>query len=141
MEIVLTTLLVSVILGTASAAQNVGAIAALAVGGYVALAGLWAAPVSGVSMNPARSFGPALVSGDFTSYWVYIVGPIAGALIAVGFAMVLRGRGGDVISRAAGSGVLDEGALAAQAELPEETGPGKVLPPGIGGDDAQRSGQ
>ena len=55
----LTALLVSVILGTASAAQNVGAIAALGVGGYVALAGLWAAPVSGVSMNPARSFGPA----------------------------------------------------------------------------------
>ena len=71
MEIVLTALLVSVILGTASAAQNVGAIAALGVGGYIALAGLWAAPVSGVSMNPARSFGPALVSGDWTSYWVY----------------------------------------------------------------------
>ena len=51
MEIVLTALLVSVILGTASAAQNVGAIAALGVGGYIALAGLWAAPVSGVSMN------------------------------------------------------------------------------------------
>src|SRR5271169_2863312 len=68
MEIVLTALLVSVILGTASAAQNVGAIAALGVGGYIALAGLWAAPVSGVSMNPARSFGPALVSGDWTSY-------------------------------------------------------------------------
>jgi len=60
-EIALTTGLVSVILGTASAAQNVGAIAALAVGGYIALAGLWAAPVSGGSMNPARSFGPALV--------------------------------------------------------------------------------
>jgi aquaporin Z len=57
MEIVLTAILVSVILGTASAAQNVGAIAALGVGGYIALAGLWAAPVSGVSMNPARSFG------------------------------------------------------------------------------------
>ena len=74
MEIVLTALLVSVILGTASAAQNVGAIAALGVGGYIALAGLWAAPVSGVSMNPARSFGPALASGDWTSYWVYLVG-------------------------------------------------------------------
>src|SRR3954453_2717794 len=59
MEIVLTGVLVSVILGTASAAQNVGAIAALGVGGYVALAGLWSAPVSGTSMNPARSFGPA----------------------------------------------------------------------------------
>ncbi len=112
MEIVLTLLLVSVILGTASAAQNVGAIAALGVGGYVSLAGLWAAPVSGASMNPARSFGPALASGDWSRYWVYIAGPLAGALIAVGCAMVLRGRGGDVTSRAADSGVLDWGALA-----------------------------
>ncbi len=131
MEIVLTALLVSVILGTASAAQNVGAIAALGVGGYIALAGLWAAPVSGVSMNPARSFGPALVSGYWTSYWVYLAGPVIGALIAVGFAMVLRGRGGDAISRAAGSGVLDEGALAARAELSQDIGQGKVVPPGI----------
>ena len=109
MEIALTTGLVSVILGTASAAQNVGAIAALGVGGYIALAGLWAAPVSGVSMNPARSFGPALVGGDFTSYWLYAVGPLAGAVIAVGFAYVLRGPGGDPISRAAGSGTLTRG--------------------------------
>jgi aquaporin Z len=141
MEIVLTALLVSVILGTASAAQNVGAIAALGVGGYVALAGLWAAPVSGVSMNPARSFGPALASGYWTSYWVYLVGPVAGALIAVGFAMVLRGRGGDVISRAAGSGVLDQGALAAKAELSQEIDQGKVVPPGIADTGTQHSGQ
>ena len=117
MEIVLTALLVSVILGTASAAQNVGAIAALGVGGYIALAGLWAAPVSGVSMNPARSFGPALVSGDWTSYWGYLVGPIAGALIAVGFALILRGPGGDAVSRTAASGALD-------AEVPPATTPG-----------------
>jgi aquaporin Z len=141
MEIVLTLLLVSVILGTASAAQNVGAIAALGVGGYIALAGLWAAPVSGVSMNPARSFGPALVSGDWTSYWVYIAGPVAGALIAVGCALVLRGRGGDVISQAAGSGVLDKGALTAKAELSQDIEQGKVVPPGIAGTDTQRSGQ
>jgi aquaporin Z len=106
MEIALTAGLVSVILGTASAAQTVGAIAALGVGGYIALAGLWAAPVSGVSMNPSRSLGPALVGGEFSSYWVYVVGPLAGALIAVGFAYILRGPGGDPVSRAAGSGVL-----------------------------------
>ena len=137
MEIVLTALLVSVILGTASAAQNVGAIAALGVGGYIALAGLWAAPVSGVSMNPARSFGPALVSGDWTSYWVYVAGPIAGALIAVGCARALRGRGGDVISRAAGSGVLDAGAEAAKAKLSEEIDQGSIVPPGIAGTDGK----
>ena len=67
MEIVLTATLVSVILGTASSAQNVGAIAALGVGGYIALAGLWAAPVSGASMNPARSFGPALSAATSTA--------------------------------------------------------------------------
>jgi aquaporin Z len=106
MEIALTGVLVSVILGTASGAQNVGAIGALGVGGYIALAGLWAAPVSGVSMNPARSFGPALVSGYWSSYWVYVVGPLAGAAIAVGSATLLRGRGGDPISRAAGAGTL-----------------------------------
>jgi aquaporin Z len=106
METVLTATLVSVILGTASAAQNVGPIAALGVGGYIALAGLWSAPVSGTSMNPARSFGPALVSGDFSSYWVYVLGPLAGAVIAVGCAHILRGRGGHSISRKAASGAL-----------------------------------
>ena len=106
MEIVLTAGLVSVILGTASAAQNVGAVAALGVGGYIALAGLWSAPVSGTSMNPARSFGPALVSGDFGSYWVYVLGPLAGALIAVGCAYVLRGGAGDPAAHLAGSGSL-----------------------------------
>ncbi len=105
-EIALTAGLVSVILGTASAAQNVGTIGALGVGGYVALAGLWAAPVSGASMNPARSFGPALVSGDWSSFWAYVIGPAVGALLAVVFAMILRGRGGDPLSKAAGSGKL-----------------------------------
>ena len=54
--------LVSVILGTASGAQQVGLFGAIGVGGYVALAGLWASPLSGASMNPARTFGPDLVS-------------------------------------------------------------------------------
>jgi len=94
LEIALTGGLVSVILGTASRAQNVGAVGALGVGGYIALAGLWAAPVSGASMNPARSFGPALVSGDWSAYWVYVAGPLVGAVTAVGCAVLLRGRGG-----------------------------------------------
>jgi aquaporin Z len=118
MEVVLTATLVSVILGTASAAQNVGRVAALGVGGYIALAGLWSAPVSGTSMNPARSFGPALVSGDFSGYWVYVLGPIAGALIAVGCAYILRGAGGDPTSYAAGSGSLDAAERGAAASGP-----------------------
>ena len=135
MEAVLTVGLVSVILGTASAAQNVGAIAAIGVGGYIALAGLWAAPVSGVSMNPARSFGPALVSGDFTSYWVYLAGPLGGALIAVGCATVLRGRGGTSISRAAGSGVLDPGSLSSRQRLVRKIERGEVDPQRVLGED------
>jgi len=131
MEIVLTGVLVSVILGTASAAQNVGAIAALGVGGYIALAGLWAAPVSGTSMNPARSFGPALVSGDWTAYWVYVVGPLAGAAIAVACAWILRGRGGDPISRAAGSGVLTPGRQEQKAKLARQIDAGEIVPPGL----------
>src|SRR5450631_4772976 len=115
-EIALTAGLLSVILGTASGAQNVGRIGALGVGGYIALAGLWAAPVSGTSMNPARSFGPALVSGDWSAYWVYVAGPLIGAAIAVACAVILRGRGGDAISHAAGSGVLTPGDPAAKGE-------------------------
>jgi len=105
-ELVLTTGLVSVILGTASGAQQVGPLAAIAVGSYIALAGLWGAPVSGASMNPARSLGPALVLGDWTSWWAYLVGPLAGAAIAVGFARVLRGHGGGRASLEAAQGTL-----------------------------------
>jgi aquaporin Z len=107
MEIALTGGLVSVILGTASAAQNVGTIGALGVGGYIALSGLWAAPVSGTSMNPARSFGPALVAGDWSAYWAYVAGPLLGAVIAVGCAWILRGPGGDGAARAAATGTLE----------------------------------
>ena len=93
MEFVLTAGLVSTILGTASRAQNLGPISAFGVGAYIILAGLWSSPISGASMNPARSFGPDLVLWNFSSYWIYIVGPIAGALLAVGIAYILRGRG------------------------------------------------
>ena len=106
MEIVLTAVLVSVILGTASSAQNVGTIGALGVGGYIALAGLWGSPISGASMNPARTFGPDLVGGQFSHYFVYVAGPIAGAAVAVGIAFVLRGRGGGASGSGAGQGAL-----------------------------------
>ena len=106
-ELLLTVGLVSTILGTASKAQNVGAFSALAVGGYIILAGLWAAPLSGASMNPARSFGPDFVLLNFANYWVYLVGPIVGAFIAVGIAYILRGPGRDQPAIDAAQGRLD----------------------------------
>jgi aquaporin Z len=106
MELILTFTLVCVILGTASGAQNVGVLGAIAVGGYIALAGLWGSPISGTSMNPARTFGPDLVGRNFTDYWVYVAGPLAGAVLAVAVAYVLRGRGGDAGGVAAAQGTL-----------------------------------
>jgi aquaporin Z len=81
-----------VILGTASGARNIGTNGALAVGGYIGLVSVWAAPVTGASMNPARSFAPMLVGGDLTHYWIYLVGPLAGAMVAVWFEWILRGK-------------------------------------------------
>jgi aquaporin Z len=103
-EILLTAGLVNVILGTASGARNVGTNAGIAVGGYIALAGMWAAPISGASMNLARSAGPDLVRGDLKTTWIYIVGPLLGALIAVGFEWILKGA------------PTREGTIAAQGE-------------------------
>jgi len=123
-ELVLTAGLVSTILGTASRAQSVGQFAALGVGAYIILAGLWSSPVSGASMNPARSFGPDLMIGNFSHFWVYLVGPLAGALIAVGFAWVLRGPGGDTGGLAAARGMLkapDAGSVSPAA--PPDTRP------------------
>lgn len=100
-EVVLTAGLVSVILGSASGARNIGANAALAISGYIILAGLWAAPVTGASMNPARSLGPALIGGHWADAWVYVVGPAVGGAIAVGFAWILRGPPSRAASEAA----------------------------------------
>ena len=91
-EVLLTTGLVSTILGTASGARNIGSNGALAVGGYISLAGLWAAPISGASMNPARSFSPDLIRGDMSTTWIYVVGPLLGTIIAVGFEWILKGK-------------------------------------------------
>jgi aquaporin Z len=106
MESVLTLGLMSVILGTASGAQNLGVIGALGVGAYICLAGLWGSPISGASMNPARTFGPDLIGGNFTSYWVYVAGPLVGAALAVAVAFILRGPGGDRAALAAAQGDL-----------------------------------
>lgn len=106
-EAVLTLGLVSVILGTASGARNIGINGAIAVGAYIGLVSVWAAPVTGASMNPTRSFAPELVAGDLTDYWIYLVGPIIGAMIAVGFEWILKGKATKAGADAA-QGVLDE---------------------------------
>lgn len=80
METVLTLVLVTVILNTATGYRSIGHNAALAVGATIALLGLFASPISGASMNPARSFGPALVAGVWQDQWIYWVGPIVGAV-------------------------------------------------------------
>ena len=103
-EIVLTAGLVSVILGVSSGAQAVGWGAAIGVGSFIALAGMIGASVSGASMNTARSLGPAIALWRFTDWWVYLIGPPVGALIAVGIATILRGPGGDASARRARSG-------------------------------------
>jgi aquaporin Z len=108
MEVVLTAGLVNTILGTASGARNIGTNGAIAVGGYIALAGLWAAPVSGASMNPVRSLAPDLLRGDFHTSWIYVVGPLVGALIGVAFEWVLKGKP-TAAGRIAAEGTLDVG--------------------------------
>jgi aquaporin Z len=125
-ELALTVGLVSTILGTASSAQNVGAFSAIAVGGYIILAGLWSSPISGASMNPARSFAPDLANGDFANYWVYLVGPLGGAAIAVGIAWLLRGSGGDAGGLAAARGELGT-VHAAAVEGIEDAGQSKEV--------------
>ena len=110
MEGVLTFLLLTVILATATNHKLVGHNAALAVGGTIALDGLFAAPISGASMNPARSFGPALVGGQMGSYWIYLVGPFAGALLAVLVAIALRGGTTEyAVKAASGQSAGDKG--------------------------------
>jgi aquaporin Z len=98
MEAVLTWLLVSVILGTATQARLVGPNAAIAVGATIALDGLFAAPISGASMNPARSLGPAIVGGATTGWWIYVAAPLLGAAVAAGCCWLLNGsqRDGEV---------------------------------------------
>ena len=105
-EMLITFGLVSVVMGTASGAQSVGTFAALGVGGYIALSAMWAGPLSGASMDPARTLGPNVIGGDLGPIWVYMVGPFAGALLAVGLAYVLRGHGGRLAASQVAQGAL-----------------------------------
>ncbi len=91
MEIFLTCLLVMVIIGTATKSRLVGPNAGIAVGATIALCGLFGDPVSGASMNPARSLGPFLVSGELNDAWIYLLAPALGAGLAVLFSNILHG--------------------------------------------------
>jgi aquaporin NIP len=90
-EIVLTAFLMFVITAVATDTRAVGAAAAIAIGGTVGLDALFGGPITGASMNPARSFGPALASGTWSSFWVYVLGPLIGATVGVFAYGLVRG--------------------------------------------------
>lgn len=92
LEIVLTFFLVFVIMAVATDYRAVGQAAALAIGGTILMDAMFGGPISGASMNPARSFGPALVSGTWQSYWIYVVGPLAGAALGAFAYELTRGE-------------------------------------------------
>ncbi len=91
-ELVLTAFLMFVIMAVATDTRAVGAAAAIAIGGTVALDALFGGPVTGASMNPARSFGPALVASEWTDFWIYVLAPLLGALAGALLYGVIRGR-------------------------------------------------
>src|SRR5205085_3848172 len=91
-EVTLSAFLMFVIVAVATDTRAVGAAAAIAIGGAVGLDALFGGPVTGASMNPARSFGPALASGTWTSFWIYIVGPVTGAAIGAFAYQYIRGE-------------------------------------------------
>jgi aquaporin NIP len=90
-ELILTAFLMFVIMAVATDTRAVGAAAAIAIGGTVGLDALFGGPVTGASMNPARSFGPALASGEWREFWVYVVGPVAGAALGALAYQLVRG--------------------------------------------------
>lgn len=94
-EVVLTFFLMLVIVAVATDTRAVGQGAAIAIGGMVALGALVGGPISGASMNPARSLGPAIVGGDLLDLWIYLVAPPAGAIAAAVVYRYLRPRTDD----------------------------------------------
>ena len=92
LEIILTAMLMFVILSVSHGSKEAGLMAGVAVGGVVALEALFAGPITGASMNPARSLAPAVVSGNLTSLWVYLAGPLLGSAIAVVLFLTLDER-------------------------------------------------
>jgi MIP family channel proteins len=100
-ELVLTAFLMFVIMAVATDTRAVGAAAAIAIGGTVGLDALFGGPVTGASMNPARSFGPALAAGEWTDFWIYVAGPIAGAALGAFGYQLVRGDRAEVAQEVA----------------------------------------
>ena len=90
-ELVLTAFLMFVIMAVATDTRAVGAAAAIAIGGTVALDALFGGPVTGASMNPARSFGPALAADEWSDFWVYVAAPVAGGALGAFIYQLVRG--------------------------------------------------
>ncbi len=93
LEVILTALLMFVILGVSTGAKEKGITAGIAVGAVIALEAMFAGPICGASMNPARSLAPALVSGHLQSLWIYLTAPVLGALLAVPLCKCIREPG------------------------------------------------
>jgi aquaporin NIP len=91
-EVVLTAFLMFVIVAVATDTRAVGAAAAIAIGGTVGLDALFGGPVTGASMNPARSIGPALVSGELHDLWIYLLAPVVGATLGALAYQLVRGE-------------------------------------------------
>jgi MIP family channel proteins len=90
-EVVMTALLMFVIVAVATDTRAVGSAAAIAIGASVGLDALFGGPLTGASMNPARSFGPALVAGEWQDFWLYLIGPVVGAAIGAFAYQTVRG--------------------------------------------------
>jgi glycerol uptake facilitator-like aquaporin len=88
---VLSAFLMFVIVAVATDTRAVGPAAAIAIGGTVALDALFGGPLTGASMNPARSFGPALAAGEWREFWIYALGPVLGAALGAGAYQIVRG--------------------------------------------------
>lgn len=92
-EVVMTAVLMFVIVAVATDTRAVGAAAAIAIGGTVGLGALFGGPVTGASLNPARSFGPAVAAGEWQDFWLYVLGPVAGAALGAFAYQLIRGSG------------------------------------------------
>jgi aquaporin NIP len=90
LETILTFFLMFVIIHVAQGAKEKGLMAGVAIGGMVALEAIFAGPITGASMNPARSFAPAIVSGHLESLWIYLTAPFLGSAMAIGSCCLLR---------------------------------------------------